>query len=376
MFSKYKKDNIMYWYTKLYGPEDNTHYSLEELFTESAQYNIMLSERSNGKSYAMKKFILLNAYHFKNEFVYVRRLDTDIKTASIIGWFADMPIAEYTDGEYEGVDYWQGDIYFYSLDSEGKKVKGQCIGHTMPVSTYGKYKSRAYPKVTDIVFEEFITDSTYLFDEVTIFMQLVSTIARDRDVRVWMLGNKISQYCPYVLDWGLTNALSQKQGTIDVYTFTREVDNDIIKTKIAVENCTALSHKSKMFFGKTAENINGGKWEGETKEVPKLPMEYEKYTMIYECVMSDCGFDFLVQLLINDDGGQIAYVKPFKYKREILRHITTQFSDNPWYTQRFRDDIPAEVMLRQLISNSKVCFSHNLCGNNFYQMLKNRKGMI
>ena len=375
MFSKYKKDEIMYYYTKLYGHEDNEHYSLEAIYNTDSQYNILLSERSNGKSYALKKYLLLKAYYFDREFVYVRRRDTDITTASVRDWLADMPIDEYTNGEYTTVVVYQGDIYFGYIDNDGKICRGKKMASTIPVNTYGKYKSRAYPKVDDIVYEEFITDSVYLYDEVTSFLNLVSTVARDRDIKVWLLGNKISQICPYIEEWSLTNALTQKPGSLDTYKFKSTVDGKETTTLITVENCTPRSHKSRMFFGKMAENIDGGKWEGEVKAMPRPSLDLEKYLNLYEVVIEEGSFHFVVQLLFNKEtSGQILYVYPFTGNRVIRRHITTEFSESPWYSQRFKDYIPAEVTMRRLLLDNKVCYSHNLCGNNFQQMLMNRKG--
>ena len=371
MFEK----TIMDYYNKLYGSEDNDHYNLTDLYNTDSQYNIMLSERSNGKSYALKKYLLLNAYYFKKEFVYVRRRDTDITTASVTAWLADMPIDKYTNKKYTQVCVYQGDIYFAYINSKGKIVRGDKIASSIPVNTYGKYKSRAYPKTTDIVYEEFITDSVYLNDEVNMFLQLVSTVARDRDIKVWLLGNKISQYCPYVEEWGLTNVFNQKQGTINTYHFKSEVNGKETETRISVENCSPREHKSKMFFGKMANNIDGGKWEGEVKAMPRLSGDIKEYIQLYELVLDEKSFHFVIQLLFNPKtSASLVYVYPYTGSRYINRHITSEFSENPFYSKKLRTDINAEVMIKQLLNENKVCFSHNLCGNNFIQCLENREG--
>ena len=42
------------------------YYSIENLLNKKAEYNILLGERSNGKSYAVKYMALWEAYHKKD----------------------------------------------------------------------------------------------------------------------------------------------------------------------------------------------------------------------------------------------------------------------------------------------------------------------
>ena len=61
-------------------------------------------------------------------------------------------------------------------------------------------KSTAFPTVNKIIFDEFILDKGayhYLPDEVTNFLELYSTIARLRDVRVFFLSNALTMTNPY-----------------------------------------------------------------------------------------------------------------------------------------------------------------------------------
>ena len=42
------------------------YYSIDNLISKKAIYNILIEERSNGKSYATKKLCLLESYHEKD----------------------------------------------------------------------------------------------------------------------------------------------------------------------------------------------------------------------------------------------------------------------------------------------------------------------
>ena len=355
------------------------YYRLNKILGFKAHYNILLGMRANGKSYAVKEFVLLNAYHDNGKFIYMRRYREDVKTNDVISYFSDMPIESITQGEYQGVTCYQGIIYFCNYRDDFRAVKGKEIGRVVYLSGMEHFKSQAFPDITDVVFEEFVTKRLYLQDEPNMLQNFISTIARDRDIRVWMVANTISRVCPYFEEWALRNIPKQKQGTVDLYTYDRHgEDGTIYTTRIAVENCENAGTSSSMFFGNISKSITGGQWE--TEEVPHLPTDDEgrelPYTPIYEVHLSDMGFQFVMTLCVNDQGGQWIYVYPYTRTRRILRHITSEFSTDPFYSIGLKDNIPAEVKMKELLKEQKICFSDNLTGSDFKSVLQNRKGVI
>ena len=356
------------------------YYRLTKILTYKAQYNILLGMRSNGKSYAVKEFVLKNAYEGKGQFVYMRRYQDYVKMNDVIAYFSDMPISKITNNEYEGITVYRGHIYFCNYDDKEKAVKGQEIGRAVYLSGLEHFKSQAFPDITDVIYEEFVTKGLYLDDEPNMLQNFISTIARDRDIRVWMVANTISRVCPYFSEWSLANIPRQAQGTIDIYEFTRKnVDGNEYTTRIAVENCENVGTASKMFFGTVAESITGGQWE--VREYPKMPRDendkLKPYTGLYELLLSNMGFNFIVTLCIDTEtGGQWLYVKPHTTKRKIRRIITDEFSTNPFITNTINNKIPAEVMIHNLMLLNKVCFSDNLTGSDFEAVIQNMKGRL
>ena len=355
-------------------------YSLDNNLSVDANYRILLSERNVGKSYALKKYVLENVFNsdFEKKFVYLRRYDKDIKQTLCDRYFADIPVDQITKKKYEGVMFFRGDFYFYTRDPKTyKPVKGPHIGYALALTAAEHHKSLVFPKVEDIVYEEFITTSLYLPDEPTKLQELVSTVARERDVNVWLLGNKIDRVCPYFTEWELTGTMSQKAGTIDTYKYTHtKADGTKGETIVTVEQCSVAGSNSTMFFGSAAKSIMGGEWA--TKEKPHLPKPLEEYTQLYQCCLRDCGFEFMMNLLVDEsDGGVFMYVYPKTTKwRYIARIITNDFSTNPLTTTTFNDRIRAEVKMRECIRNGKVCYSDNLTGTDFEKVLASRKGVL
>lgn len=354
------------------------YYSSAKIRKLHAQYNILLGERSNGKSYDVKFNLVTDAYKGVGEFVYIRRYSDDIKTMNVERYFTDTPIYDITNGEYDTVVAYRNELFFAKFDDEGNKVKGKKMGYYLSLNNDERVKSQSFPNVISIVFEEFITDKIYLPDECNRFLHLVSTIARDRDVTVWMIGNKINKVCPYFREWNLKNALNQEIGTIDKYEFTRhDEDGNPITTLIAVEQCQSSGTKSKMFFGTVADSITGGVWQ--SHEVPHLIGKLEDYTRIYEVLFTDLGFSFVLQLLVKEETGGMfvfCYPAPKNPNRHIYRKITSEFSIDPLTTNSFNVTINGERIMRDLIKAGKICFSDNMTGTDFNQVLLNRKGVL
>ena len=351
------------------------YYSLENIKKTNAQYRILLGEKGNGKSYAVKSEVISDAYLHHRYFVYMRRYDRDIKNVDVMAYFSDAPVKKITHGYYDTITVDRGIIYLanYEEDEDGgtpKLVKGPKIGRSVCLNGYEHYASQAFPDTYNIIYEEFITKSIYLDKEPATLQKMVSTILRDRQGAVYLIGNTINRVCPYFTDWELKNTIKQEIGTIDIYKMHREgPDGEDIVTDIAVERCSSSKSTSKMFFGKTAEFLVKGEWE--VYDRPKMPDG--KFTMLYELILESQGFAFILQLMVGEDGGQFVYVYPFTYKRIIPRIITDRFSTSPFVTTTFNPKINAEVIMQKCIKDKKVCFSDNLTGSDFEQVLANRR---
>lgn len=355
-------------------------YRLDNNLSIDANYRILLSERCVGKSYALKEYVLKNAYdsNFEQRFVYLRRYEKDIKTSKCDKYFGDMPIDKITNGDFDGVIFYRGDFYFSKMNEKTfRQERGPLIGYGIALNNAEHYKSLVYAGVEDMIYEEFITDQLYLPNEPTSLQELVSTVARERDINVWLVGNKIDSVCPYFNEWSLENTLKQKVGTIDIYRYTHhKPDGTVGETVVTVEQCEIAGSNSSMFFGNASKSIVGGEWA--SKEMPHLPGVLEDYTKLYELELQDCGFSFMLNLLVDEsNGGVFLYVYPkTRTYRKIKRVITNNFSTDPLTSSRFNDKIRAEVMMRNCITLGKTCYSDNLTGTNFEKVLLSRKGVL
>ena len=363
------------------------YYRLTNILKTDAQYLMLLGERSNGKSYAVKEFVLEDYFKNGHEFAYIRRWREEIKSASIEQYFEDMEenasgvrtISKLSKGKYETLSVYRGDIYLANYDENHKKVRGEKIGYSMCLTGETHYKSLSYSKVYNMIFEEFITDSGYLPMECKKFVSLISTIIRRRTGKVFMIGNTLTPVCPYFGEWGLINVPKQKIGTIDIYkhvTDQQNEDGETITVEIAVEYCANSGNNTKLIIGKSSKMITSGTWQ--VDEVLHLPEKLEHYDRLYKVLYIHNMFKFMLELLRKDQN-YLVYVYP--YTNHTMPENIRMIEDTPslnvlsTMTLKGRELGKYDRMIVRLLSDEKVCYSDNLTGTNFKQVKKDKGGV-
>ena len=243
------------------------YYSLNKINKKDATYNVIFGERSNGKTYATLKQVLENYFSDGSQFAYIRRWSVDVQPKRMNNLFnaiiEDGYLEKLSGGKFTAIFYRTGRFYLCTYNDKGKPIYNEedIIGYAFSLSENEHNKANSYPRVTTIIFDEFLTNKIYLPDEFILFMNTVSTIVRQRtNVKIYMLGNTVNKFCPYFKEMGLTNILSMKQGTIDVYTYGET------KLKVAVEYADSKKKFKKNNFYFAFNNpklkmITGGAWE-------------------------------------------------------------------------------------------------------------------
>lgn len=261
------------------------YYSLNKINKKNATYNVIFGERSNGKTYATLKQALENYFDNGSQFAYIRRWSVDVQPKRMNNLFnaiiEDGYLEKLSGGKFTAIFYRTGRFYLCTYNDKGKPIYNEedIIGYAFSLSENEHNKANSYPRVTTIIFDEFLTNKIYLPDEFMLFMNTVSTIVRQRtNVKIYMLGNTVNKFCPYFKEMGLTNILSMKQGSIDLYTYGDS------KLKVAVEYADSKKKFKKNNFYFAFNNpklkmITGGAWE--LNIYPHAPVKWLPRNIIF-----------------------------------------------------------------------------------------------
>lgn len=211
-------------------------YSYTKILSYNAMINYIIGERGVGKTYGAKVFAINRFLKKDEQFVYLRRYKSEL--AESVGSdkkqkFFNQVLDEFPDHKFRNT-------------ATTLFCNDQVCGYAMPLSTAHILKSASYDKVKTIIFDEFIIDKGvyhYLNNEVEQFLDLLETIGRLRNIRIFCLGNAISSTNPYFLYFDLSLPYNS-----DVKLFK---DGLILVNYI--KNQKYRDHKKNTRFGKLIE---------------------------------------------------------------------------------------------------------------------------
>lgn len=223
-------------------------YNFDKLFSYNFLIAFVIGERGVGKSFNSKLAVLKKFIRTGEQFLYIRRYKTELDTALANFW-----------------DDLQANGYFDDLHLEVKKSKmltqflcdGEVCGYAVPLSTANILKSTPFPKVSTIIFDEFLLDTggtyRYLKHEVTMFLDVIESVGRLRDnLKVILLGNALNVHAsPYFAYWDL-------ELPVDGSEFRTFKDGAIVVNYI--RNLEYRKAKKASKFGKLIDGTEYGKY--------------------------------------------------------------------------------------------------------------------
>lgn len=352
-------------------------YSLKNILEKNAQYNIIFGERSNGKTYSVKKLGIENYFNNHKQMAYIRRWSDDFTGKRGQQLFDDIvqdgTLARITGGEWTNIYYFSSRWFFCRYDENNNRITDEipfCYGFSLNAMEHDK--STSYPNITLVCFDEFLTRSIYLNDEFIIFENVLSTIIRQRtDVTIFMLGNTVNKYaCPYFSEMGLTHIKKMQAGTIDVYRYGES------KLTVAVEYVkpNKAGKDSDIYFSfdnPKLKMIKGGAWEIDI--YPHCPVKYAPknvlftYFIKFDAELLQCEiiqkeenlFTFVHPKTtpIQDETKDCIYSQEFNplpnYHRKITRPVTSLEKKIAWFYKAdkvfYSDNETGEIMRNYLL---------------------------
>lgn len=352
--------------------EELKFYSLEKILGYNADYNIIFGERSNGKTYAaleygIKEFVDSG---LQNQTAIVRRWKEDIKGKRAETLYnaleANGRIAELTNGEYTEVYYFNGRYYLSNYDENLQKhvPHTKPLAYTFALSEMEHDKSTSYPDITTVVFDEFITRRYYLPDEFILFMNVLSTIIRQRNnVKIFMLGNTVNKFCPYFTEMGLRHIPQMEQGTIDLYQFGKG------QLTIAVEYADTISKNkaSNKYFcfddSESVQMIINGAWE--MAIYPHLNVKYDDKDILFTYFIEFNG-NILQCEIVQKDNENFTYIHekttPLRNPDKDLVYSLAHSEKQNYKRRLLSTATPLETKIAKYYALEKVFFQNNEVG--------------
>lgn len=380
------------------GADGKAHYDISYALSYGAQYTVVWSGRSNGKTYSTLKYVLEDCAATGREFVWLRREREDFRRGRAEGLMAGMErdgIIKRLYPESDGVKYSASKSAWYTyvdeVDKSGRHKKlyaDRPLGYAAALSEYMHDKgSDIYTRVKWIVLDEFIAPY-YLRGEWTFFKNAVSTITRAKsDVRVIMLGNTLNPYNPYFREMGIESAKHIKPGTLSEYTYC----GTPLRVVCEYADMTEVDVRADLYAFDGAQGrasmISDGVWE--VADYPHLPpLERGVKVKVIRRVYFIVGSDSYAIDWVKYNGRAVVSVHPADIPgadtKEYEKAVIFGMWDADLSPRHFRE-LPTHVLaprMRALVNSiismsqgGEVFFSDNATGEAFRAWLAdNRKG--
>lgn len=304
------------------------YYDYTKILSYNAFINFLIGERGVGKTYGASKFVTKQFINKGEEFIYIRRYKTELAKAVPQFFSALISNDEFPD---------------HKLTVKGNKfiIDDKVSGQAFSLSTAQSLKSSNFPKVKTIIFDEFIIEpgtTHYIKNEVENFLSMVESIARTRDVRIFMLANAVTITNPYFIYFDIslpynTDIKTYKDGLILIqYMNNLEYREAKAKTKFgrltsgteyskyANENNFRLDNKnfiekktgnSKCSFGIKYKDFTYGVWF-DYNEGKIFVSEDINTPQIFACTLNDHTPNTMLLSAIKDYNSWKTFIKNYK----------------------------------------------------------------
>lgn len=255
---------------------EQIYYNPQKLLSYNCLFNFVEGERGNGKTYGFKKIGIDNFRKRKEEFIYLRRYETELNDINL--FFSDIQ-ARYKEK--------------LTVSGHTFKCNDEIMGHAIPLSKAITKKSIPFDKVTLIIFDEFLIEKSnyhYLKNEVKQLLDFYETVARGRNnVRLVCIANSISEINPYHAYFDIKPSGSE---------FTK-IKKDIILQRTNSSDYRVYKQKSR--FGQIIKGTDYEKYAiqneyiNDNKEFiePKSDKAINRFNVIYQNVTIGIWIDHI-----------------------------------------------------------------------------------
>lgn len=363
---------------KIIKVKNKRYWDIDNTYKLNCVYNCIIGMRSNGKTFGCLKRGLERYANGEGQMAIVRSWEIDFKGNRAKNMFAGIVkkgiVSDLFGDEYNTIEYKGGAWYLGKIDENSKIMLAPdpfCWAFALTGMTHDK--SISFPDITFIVYDEFISRTSWIPEAFNLFQDVISTIVRERgsidDIRIYMLANTVSYFSEFYDEMRI-NPRELEAGQIKVY------DNyPNPKLRVALEYCDVVERtddETKFFdFGnKKSKMILQGEFE--IPEYPRYKKEikpkdikqiffikFKEYILQCEIVKTEFGF------IINCH----KKTTPIKFENDIVYDLNS-YDINPRKIRNiYSDKTKFTTRILQMIKEDKIYYADNVTGEIFRSYL-------
>lgn len=179
---------------------DGIHWNINQILPYQRNFNFINGPRSIGKTYTTQKYMLDKCLNSDIEFVYIVRTQDEKKHYALQDAFKKVTSKEFSNYSFR----YDSEYMYVCIESNNKIIAKRIIGYCIALSEAQKIKTKSYPKVKYILFDEYMVEESsgnkYIngWKEPELLLSIYHTIDREEDrVVVFAMGNNTKFHNPY-----------------------------------------------------------------------------------------------------------------------------------------------------------------------------------
>lgn len=272
---------------------NTNYYNGDKLLSYNAFFNLIIGGRGIGKTFFYKKMCLKNFITKGEQFIYLRRTQTELDTIDKDSFFPESILEQLYDdfkiiktksvkNATSLVFYGNGCDHNLFITSRKVTLDNKIVCYMKALSTWVKLKGSEYDHVQTILFDEVLIDmssrSRYLPNEVDALMQLISSVFRNRTkTKIYCLSNATNFNNPYFLYFNFTENGNKEYYNLKKYGAVFEFPKNTALTMETNPNFYKLSRNSNVF----ESNANNAFQKAEVNNIGKIPGKKMRLYSIY-----------------------------------------------------------------------------------------------
>ena len=344
-------------------------WDIKRTLTHNKLVNVIVGNRGGGKSFGCKELAIDNFIKKGEQFGYIRRYKDDL-TEPMKQFFKDI---EYKYPEYE---FKSDSKYLYirlkTENPDEKWTEKDIAGYGFILSTASNKKSISYPKITLLIFDEFLIEEgnvRFIKNEPLALLNLYETVARPGTdhprTLLFMLSNAISITNPYFLYWDLKMPIKKDKNNKWIW---KHPNRPILVED--VRNEKFIDKKKNTEFGKLIENTSYSDYSIENKFLLDDDTFVEKRTPISKYYFTFNYKDFSLAVWVDFKEGKMFVSKDIDPTYPLV--YSTTMKDHKPNTMLLKN-INRNLHFKRFIENYKlgnVRFENINIKNICYEVIK------
>ena len=179
--------------------DKSLYYNPNKLLSYNRILNFIIGARGIGKTYGYKKFCINRFLKHGEQFIYLKRYKTDVKG---VEQFFDTVSQDFPGSTFK-------------VKGRELYIDDKLAGWVMPLSSWQSVKSREFPNVCTILYDEFLLENSskqsYMQDEPKALLNFMDTVIRNRDnARCICMSNAVSVVNPFFLYFNLIPNINKR----------------------------------------------------------------------------------------------------------------------------------------------------------------------